>query len=152
MQRPAAIALIAVLIASAVAAAAVRTFAGNSTPPPHPPKGQGEHCVADTDFMRRNHMKMLLNHRTEAVQLGLRTPQYDLKGCVTCHAVAGSDGRPVSYESSQHFCKSCHNYAAVSIDCFECHASRPEPGKTAAIQASDKEVAAIDQYLREISP
>jgi hypothetical protein len=24
-----------------------------------------------------------------------------------------------------HFCQSCHNYAAVKIDCFECHSSKP---------------------------
>lgn len=132
-------------------AAAMGVSAESGMLAPHPPKGRGERCVADTDFMRKNHMKMLLGHRTEAVRLGVRTQKYDLNGCVDCHAVNGADGRPVSFDSPQHFCRSCHSYAAVSIDCFECHASRPEgAGKTAAARDRDQDVAAIDQYLRDI--
>lgn len=150
MRRRSATALVLILAVMAVAAA-IRVSAESGTLAPQPPKGRGEHCVADTDFMRRNHMKMLLGHRTEAVRLGVRTQQYDLNGCVDCHAVAGADGRPVSFDSPQHFCRSCHSYAAVSIDCFECHASRPEgPGKTATIEPRDKEVAAIGHYLQDI--
>ncbi len=150
MRRSATIAFISALVVFVAAAVAMRAFAGNGTPIPHPPKGRGDHCVADSDFMRKNHMKMLLHHRAEAVHLGVRTQQYDLNGCVTCHAVAGSDGKPVSFESSQHFCRSCHGYAAVSIDCFECHASRPEESaKTAAVQPDRSEIAALDQYLRD---
>jgi hypothetical protein len=145
--------LIAALMVIVAAISGMRAFAGDGTPVPHPPKGKGERCVADTDFMRKNHMKMLLHHRTEAVHLGVRTPQYDLNGCVNCHAVEGADGKPVSFASDRHFCKSCHSYAAVSIDCFECHASRPEAkGKTAFVAPADQEVAAIDQYLRDIRP
>lgn len=139
------------ILAVVVAAAAMSASAGSGTLAPHPPKGKGEHCVADTDFMRRNHMNMLMRHRTEAVQLGVRVQQYDLNRCVTCHAVDGPDGRPVAFESPQHFCRSCHSYAAVSIDCFECHASRSEvPGKGAAVQPAEKELAAISQYLRDV--
>ena len=28
--------------------------------------------------------------------------------------------------SSDLFCSTCHNFAAVNIDCFECHADKPE--------------------------
>ncbi|MBI5263328.1 MAG: Hdr-like menaquinol oxidoreductase cytochrome c subunit [Bradyrhizobium sp.] len=151
MRRRAAIALGLFMGVAVLAAAGMRASAESGTLAPQPPKGRGEHCVADTDFMRRNHMKMLLGHRSEAVRLGVRTQQYDLNGCVDCHAVAGADGRPVSFDSPQHFCRSCHTYAAVSIDCFECHASRPQaPGKAAAVQPGDKEVAAISQYLRDV--
>lgn len=150
MGRRAAIALGLVVVLVVSAAAALRASA-ESALAPHPPKGRGEHCVADTDFMRKNHMKMLLLHRKEVVRHGVRTPQFSLNGCITCHAVSGSDGKPVAFESPQHFCRSCHSYAAVSIDCFECHASRPEEaGKTAAVQDRDTEVAAIGQYLRDI--
>ncbi len=151
-MRPAGIAVILSLVVIGVGAAAMRSFAGD-TPVPHPPKGQGDHCVADTEFMRKNHMKMLLHHRKEAVHLGLRTDQYDLNRCVTCHAVAGPDAKPVSFESPQHFCRSCHAYAAVSIDCFECHASRPETsGRTVVLQRDNEELATLDNYLREIRP
>ena len=46
------------------------------TPVPHPPKAQGGHCVADTEFMRRNHMKMLYHQRNETVHLGVRGEPY----------------------------------------------------------------------------
>jgi hypothetical protein len=83
-------------------------------------------CVAPTGEMRRNHMKMLLHQRDLTMRQGLREPRFSLKGCVDCHAsretgsVLGKDG----------FCSSCHEYAAVSIDCFECHS--PHPRKQAA--------------------
>ncbi|MDE2375752.1 hypothetical protein [Bradyrhizobium sp.] len=153
MRRPRTMAPIVASMVIVAAVSGMSAFAGDGTPVPHPPRGKGERCVADTGFMRKNHMKMLLHHRTEAVHLGVRTPQYDLNGCVSCHAVEGSDGKPVSFASDRHFCKSCHSYAAVSIDCFECHASRPEvQGKTAFVAPADREVAAIDRYLRDIRP
>ena len=89
-------------------------------------RGNGDACVADTDFMRRHHMDMLKHQRDETVQQGIRTERYSLKECVACHTVPGPDGRAVTAESPKHFCSSCHIYAAVKIDCFECHASRPE--------------------------
>jgi hypothetical protein len=68
---------------------------------------------------------------------------------VSCHAVKGADGAPVSYADENHFCRSCHSYAAVSIDCFECHKSTPDaPPKSAAL-GDVRELAA---YLREVKP
>ena len=32
--------------------------------------------------------------------------------------------------SDTNFCVSCHAYAAVKIDCFECHATKPQAGGT----------------------
>jgi len=78
---------------------------------------QGEACVAPTGEMRRDHMKMLLQQRDRTLRQGIREPRFSLKGCVDCHAahdtgsVLGKDG----------FCSSCHEYAAVKLDCFECH-------------------------------
>ena len=78
---------------------------------------RGESCVLPTPQMRRDHMKVLLRQRDLTVHQGIRDPRFSLKGCVDCHAsratgsVLGKDG----------FCSSCHEYAAVSIDCFECH-------------------------------
>jgi hypothetical protein len=114
---------------------------------PHPPKGGGEHCVADTDFMRRNHMAMMKHQRDETVHEGVRGKVFSIAACVNCHAVKGADGVPVSYENPAHFCRGCHDYAAVSIDCFECHSSRPATPKTAAVQG--EETAALAAYLKE---
>ncbi len=84
--------------------------------------GQGGHCVDDPQFMRLNHMKLLRHQRDETVRQGIRGGKYSLAGCVDCHAskknhsVLGTD---------QNFCQGCHVYAAVRIDCFECHSSTP---------------------------
>ncbi len=78
---------------------------------------KGEACVAPTAEMRRDHMNFLLHQRDRTMRSGLRETRFSLKGCVDCHAdrhtgsVLGKDG----------FCSSCHSYASVSIDCFECH-------------------------------
>ena len=78
---------------------------------------KGEACVAPTEDMRRDHMNRLLHQRDRTLRQGIRESRFSLKRCVECHAgretgsVLGKDG----------FCSSCHTYAAVSIDCFECH-------------------------------
>ncbi len=146
--------LLAAGLALAAASAARADDAGGRTPSPHPAKGQGEHCVADTDFMRRNHMLMMLDHRKEAVHEGIRAPQYSLAGCVSCHSVKGADGKAVSFASPDHFGRSCHGYAAVKIDCFECHASKPEtPQKGADASAPrDEDAARLAAFLREAKP
>ncbi len=95
---------------------------------PHPEiaPGKGEQCVAETGFMRRNHMDLLVHQRDETVQLGIRGKRFSLRECIACHAVPGPGGTPVSAASPKHFCRACHDYVAVRIDCFECHASRPD--------------------------
>ena len=102
------------------------TAATGDVPYPDIPKGQGEACVEDTDFMRRNHMSLLMHQRDDTMRKGIRSEQHSLKECLDCHAVPGSDSIPVTIEDPKHFCRSCHDYAAVKIDCFQCHASRPE--------------------------
>lgn len=78
---------------------------------------RGEACVAPTEEMRRDHMKMLLHQRDRTVRLGRREPRFSLKNCVDCHASRETG----SVLGEEGFCSSCHAYAAVSIDCFECH-------------------------------
>jgi hypothetical protein len=155
---------VGLLIFGSAAAAMRTTTAGEHVAQlvPHPPKAQGEHCVAPTEFMRRYHMTMLMHHRTNVVHNGIRTQQYDLNRCIACHQVRGADGNPVSYASPKHFCRSCHDYAAVSIDCFECHASRPTtPSKTGALsmppklaerEMDEQNMAALTKYLNEVTP
>jgi hypothetical protein len=83
--------------------------------------GKGGHCVAPTEWMRVNHMKVLFKQRHETVHQGIRGSKYSLKNCVECHASLRDNsviGRPDS------FCEGCHRYEAVKIDCFECHSSK----------------------------
>lgn len=85
----------------------------------------GDKCVEDPKLMRREHMEMLEHHRDETVHEGIRTKKYSLKNCINCHATPNEKGERTVL-GKDHFCQSCHNYAAVKIDCFECHSSKPE--------------------------
>ena len=80
-------------------------------------------CVEPTAEMRRNHMEYILHQRDETMYRGIRTKQYSLEECINCHVSAAPDAP--RYSSEEHFCNSCHAYAAVRIDCFQCHADRP---------------------------
>jgi len=113
-------------------ACADETNTVSGVPYPAIPEGQGDACVEDTAFMRRNHMDLLDHQRDETVLKGERGQPYSLRECLGCHVVLGPDAIPVTVESPSHFCRACHDYAAVSIDCFQCHASRPEAGDLAA--------------------
>jgi predicted CXXCH cytochrome family protein len=101
-------------------------------PFPHVPKAATESCVRDTAFMRENHMELLLHQRDDTVHKGIRPKRTALTECLTCHAVPGADKKPVTYKDPKHFCRACHDYAAVSIDCFACHNSVPDTSEVAS--------------------
>jgi hypothetical protein len=95
---------------------------------------QGERCVADPAFMRRNHMHLLKHQRNDTVHRGERDAPYSLKACISCHASAATGSVAAA---PGDFCQSCHSYAAVKIDCFECHSSKPAgPAPHAAPRAA----------------
>jgi hypothetical protein len=97
----------------------------NGAGPNIPKAVKGEQCVEDTNEMRRNHMVYLNKHRDATLREGIRTKQYSLKQCIECHVPA--DGTPEATRAEgEHFCKNCHVYTGVSIDCFQCHATKPE--------------------------
>ena len=123
------------------------------TSAPAIPHGKGERCIADRDVMRRDHMRMLLSYRHQAVRDGAHQPQHGIDDCVSCHAVKGADGGSVGIDSPQHFCRVCHDYAAVRIDCFECHPSRPQaqPVRSGRAQTGS-DVAALEHYLGDVKP
>lgn len=119
--------IVAVLLLPPLAAA---QDAGG-VPAPQIAKGKGEQCVAETDYMRRFHMKELSHQRDETMHDGIRTKRFSLKECVACHATTDADGKTVSVNAPGQFCASCHEYAAVQIDCFQCHATKPGDGRQA---------------------
>ena len=121
--------LLAAVGASLLAAAAGAGAEGR-TPLPVVPQAKGDQCVEDTATMRREHMDMLKHQRDDTLRRGIRTTQHSLKQCLSCH-VPSVDEKQVAFGSNEHFCSSCHNYAAVKIDCFSCHAAQPS-GATAA--------------------
>lgn len=97
---------------------------------PQTPKAiKGEKCVTPTPDIRRRHMIYLDHHRDDTVHEGIRTKKFSLKGCIECHAVKGDNGKFITSSDPKHFCRVCHDYTAVKMDCFDCHASRPDPSK-----------------------
>lgn len=84
---------------------------------------KGEQCVEDTVYMRKNHMKLLNVHRDKTVIDGVRTKKHSLKECISCHA---SEKTGSVAAAKEDFCVSCHSYAAVKIDCFDCHSTKPQ--------------------------
>jgi len=116
--------LLAFLTVSGITLAAPGTgpeVAGR-VPKPAIERGKGDKCVKDVEFMRKNHMTLLKHQRDETVHSGIRTKQLSLNGCIECHA-SQKTGRVIG--TDENFCQGCHSYAAVQLDCFECHASKP---------------------------
>lgn len=116
---------IGVLLVISLAATADSTGTQPATervPQPVIEAARGGQCVEDPAFMRRNHMTLLKHQRDDTLRGGIRTGNYSLKACIACHASQTSNSVNVA---STNFCQSCHAYAAVKIDCFECHANKP---------------------------
>jgi hypothetical protein len=99
---------------------------GDSPRPPELrlPSGETE-CVRDTEFMRTDHMTLLMDWRDEVVRENDRifTAQggqryyKSLSGtCLSCH------------DDKQAFCDKCHDYLGVKPYCWDCHVV-PEGGQ-----------------------
>ena len=84
-------------------------------------------CVAPAEEMRRNHMEMLKHQRDKTMRLGERGAKVSLNGCIECHA-SKTGGSVLGAKDA--FCESCHAYAAVKLDCWDCH--QPKAGFKAA--------------------
>ena len=84
---------------------------------------KGEKCVEETAFMRRNHMTVLKHQRDKTLREGIRTQKHSLQGCIDCHA---SQKTGSVLGSRENFCQGCHDYVAVKLDCWDCHASKPK--------------------------
>ncbi len=99
----------------------------SSTVTPGSKAAATDSCVIEsTNMMRRNHMEYLKHDRVEAVRKGIRDNKASLAECVDCHAAKDEQGNHVSINAEGQFCDSCHQYAAVSISCFQCHRKVPE--------------------------
>ncbi|MEJ2142522.1 MAG: hypothetical protein P8Y24_09240 [Gammaproteobacteria bacterium] len=84
-------------------------------------------CVAPVEEMRKSHMQKLLHKRDKTLREGVRTKDISLAECIDCHVTKDEKtGAMPSFGDDKHFCSSCHNYAAVKVDCFQCHNDKPE--------------------------
>ena len=81
------------------------------------PEGE-KNCVADTEYMRSDHMQLLMDWRDETIRTNQRVfsmgdgRRYykSLSGtCMTCH------------DKKQDFCDRCHDYVGVTPYCWDCH-------------------------------
>lgn len=77
-------------------------------------------CVESAEFMRSEHMQLLVQWRDEVVRDGQRSyisrysgKTFDKSLSGTCLAQCHTD--------KVEFCDRCHDYAAVSPDCWSCH-------------------------------
>lgn len=95
-------------------------------------------CVLPGDQMRREHMKILMHRRDDTMFRGIRGGKKALSACLTCHMVKDEKtGKPVTVASPKHFCRVCHDYAAVKVDCWQCHKSVPEAAERQAMIGPD---------------
>ena len=129
--------IIACAAALGFAARAASPTAAMTTQAPPPVATQ---CIAPPDQIRRTHPDLLKHQRDLTVRQGIRGEPASLKACIGCHAApeyrevtralterlqhAGAVIDPSRFSDDQGaaFCQTCHAYAAVKLDCFECHA------------------------------
>jgi hypothetical protein len=106
------------------------------------------HRGDDPTVMIRNHPDFLLHKQHVVVYSGMRNTDESIERCVTCHVKKDAGGQPVDFENPKHFCTECHNRAAVTMDCFECHNSKPTPAGQAALDPATR-FAAIKDFFAE---
>lgn len=111
------------LLTGSLAFAADPPSKGSRVPQPVIEPARGGQCVEDPAYMRRHHMELLKHQRDDTMHGGIRGAKYSLKTCIGCHASQTTNSVAAT---PTNFCVSCHSYAAVKIDCFECHATQPQ--------------------------
>jgi hypothetical protein len=101
-----------------------RALASAPAPPPALARpAVGTRCVAPVEYMRASHMTLLSAWRDRVVRDGVRT-YADADGHVvrmslsdTCLGACHTD--------KTTFCDRCHEYAAVTPTCWNCHVAPP---------------------------
>lgn len=95
--------------------------AGNSSSAPELElPEQEEECVAQTDYMKSSHMKLLVTWRDDSVRNNIRSytsfngKAYDISFTDTCLTQC--------HTSKADFCDRCHEYVGVEGPfCMDCH-------------------------------
>ncbi len=118
------------------------TAGGTSAAAPELQKpAKGENCIYPAEYMRANHMEILMDWRDRVVRdnqrivtVGGKTYNMSLTGtCLDCHA------------SKEQFCDKCHDYEGVSPYCWDCHVdpalARPPVTARAAFHAGPARAA-----------
>jgi hypothetical protein len=100
---------------------------GKAVPAPEPQLTEkakaAKVCVRSTEYMRAEHMQLLDLWRESVVRRGDRIyvnpsgQEYTMSlsnTCLDCHS------------NKAEFCDRCHNYAAVTPYCWDCHIENPK--------------------------
>ncbi|MCP5036427.1 MAG: hypothetical protein GY945_02390 [Rhodobacteraceae bacterium] len=114
------------------------------------PVATGDPHAEGNEYWRKHHMELMRHGRNQTLREGERDIDASLAQCFDCHTVEEA-GEPVTYESDKHFCRSCHDYAAVSIDCFKCHRSTPSDNILNRAMATPEEPNSIAAYLERLA-
>ncbi|WP_319823947.1 hypothetical protein [Thalassovita sp.] len=93
---------------------------------PDVPAATGAPHPEGNAYWRKNHMTLMKHDRDMSLRDGDRDIGASLKGCFDCHAAKDAAGTVLTYADEGHFCRACHDFAAVKVDCFMCHRSTPE--------------------------
>lgn len=110
-----------------------RGVAARSTGFQSPPNPHGEKCIESKEFMRADHMRMLVRWRDEVVRENNRiytasdgrTWEKSLKTCVACHGHMDAQGKSTTAAAA---CNECHTYVNAKPDCWNCHHNSAVPG------------------------
>ena len=116
------------------------------------PSATGEPHPEGNEYWRKHHMELMKHDRDLTLREGEREEiQASLGACFDCHAVQDAAGAPVTVEDEKHFCRVCHDYAAVKVDCFMCHRSTPDEDRAHRAMATPDEHNSIEAYLARVS-
>lgn len=119
------------------------------------PEATGDPHPEGNEYMRRMHMEMMKHDRDLTMYDGERPVHASLKSCFDCHEVKDEQNVSLTYADERHFCRVCHDYAAVKVDCFSCHRSTPdgvdEAPAHALYQRPRQDGAGIVAWLRGLS-
>ena len=118
---------ISLLAALALALPTVQSVHAGEVPKPVVKIENPGQCVAPREEMRRDHMEMLKHQRDRTMRQGERGAKVSLNGCIECHA-SNRNGSVLG--NGDNFCETCHAFAAVKLDCWDCH--QPKAGYKAA--------------------
>ncbi|SFV54538.1 Sulfite reduction-associated complex DsrMKJOP multiheme protein DsrJ (=HmeF) [hydrothermal vent metagenome] len=88
-------------------------------------------CNGDpVSYIIRQHPELLKHKRDKTLRQGIRNDKYSLQGCIECHAAKeNTTGKYHDVDEKGQFCSDCHEEVGISLDCFECHRTKPVGGK-----------------------
>ncbi len=110
--------------------------AGRDVPPPDPnldtpviQKLSEKKCVLPTEEMRAYHMQLLIDWRDQVVRAGeesqVPAPRVWTTPDGRKFVISLSNTCLGCHTNKAEFCDQCHNYAAVTPNCWGCHLEQP---------------------------